>query len=494
MTLYLKQSTSVNVAIGQLLSVTDGLTAYSTAVAVTDIHIWKANGTTVAHKSTGSSTHISDGIHYIALDSTDTNTVGAMIIFIQVSGGCLPMRQECCVLAANVYDSLIGGGGVDLLDVSVTQIAGAAVSTTTAQIGCNVVQVSGDSTAADNCEAFFDGTGYAGTNNTIPTVTTTTNVTTVNGLASGVITATSIATGAITNAKFAAGAIDAAAIAANAIDADSLASDAGTEIGTAVWATAARTLTAATNITSTGGTTVPQTGDSYARIGAAGASLTAIPWNASWDAEVQSECQDAITASSLPTAAQVADAVCDEVISTGHSTANSLAKIVYDNINAPIATVDTVVDGIATQVGTAGAGLTAIPWNASWDAEVQSECTDALNAYDPPTNTEMEARTLVAANYATATALSTVDGIVDDILVDTGTTLDALIKRVLGLTQENFRISSPSFTDGRMTGCTVKIYPTASDCTNDTNVLATYTITATYDGSGNLATYKSVLS
>ena len=43
-----------------------------------------------------------------------------------------------------------------------------------------------------------------------------------------------------------------------------------------VWASAARTLTAATNITSTGGTTVPQTGDSYARIGApAGASVSA---------------------------------------------------------------------------------------------------------------------------------------------------------------------------------------------------------------------------
>jgi len=46
--------------------------------------------------------------------------------------------------------------------------------------------------------------------------------------------------------------ITAAAIATGAIDADALAADAGTEIGTAVWATAARTLTAATNVTSTG--------------------------------------------------------------------------------------------------------------------------------------------------------------------------------------------------------------------------------------------------
>jgi len=57
-----------------------------------------------------------------------------------------------------------------------TEIADVAVSTTTAQVGVNVVQISTDPTAADNCELFFDGTGYAGTNNVIPTVTTLTNL------------------------------------------------------------------------------------------------------------------------------------------------------------------------------------------------------------------------------------------------------------------------------------------------------------------------------
>lgn len=122
----------------------------------------------------------------------------------------------------------------------------------------DVTRISGDSTAADNAEAFFDGTGYAGTNNVIPTVTTVTtatNVTTVNGLAANVITATSIASDAITAAKIADGAIDAATFAAGAIDA------------------------AAMNVT--------------------GSEFTAIPWNAAWDAEVQSEVQDAIEANRL---------------------------------------------------------------------------------------------------------------------------------------------------------------------------------------------------
>jgi hypothetical protein len=60
-----------------------------------------------------------------------------------------------------------------------------------------------------------------------------------------------------------------------------------------------------------------------------------------------------------------------------------------------------------------------VTWNATAAAQIQTEATDALNAYDPPTNAEMEARTLAAAAYATAAALTTVDEIVDDILVDT---------------------------------------------------------------------------
>jgi hypothetical protein len=48
----------------------------------------------------------------------------------------------------------------------------------------------------------------------------------------------------------------------------------------------------------------PQTGDSFARIGAAGAGLTAVPWNAAWDVEVQSEAADALAALTIaePTA------------------------------------------------------------------------------------------------------------------------------------------------------------------------------------------------
>ena len=86
---------------------------------------------------------------------------------------------------------------------------------------------------------------------------------------------------------------------------------------------------------------------------------------------------DAIPTSN-PTAAAIADAVWDEDIVAAHGTADTAGKIINDGQTA-----------WATYAGD-GSGFSAIPWNASWDAEVQSECTDALNAYDPPTKAEMD--------------------------------------------------------------------------------------------------------
>jgi hypothetical protein len=46
------------------------------------------------------------------------------------------------------------------------------------------------------------------------------------------------------------------------------------------------------------------------------------------------------------------------------------------------ANIPTDIDSLVTQIGTAGDGLSAIPWNANWDTEVESECNDALVALD----------------------------------------------------------------------------------------------------------------
>ena len=77
----------------------------------------------------------------------------------------------------------------------------------------DMVLISGDSGAADNAESFFDGTGYAGTGNVIPTVTTLTNL---PAITANWLTATGIAADAITAAKIADGAIDTATFASGA--------------------------------------------------------------------------------------------------------------------------------------------------------------------------------------------------------------------------------------------------------------------------------------
>jgi len=74
------------------------------------------------------------------------------------------------------------------------------------------------------------------------------------------------------------------------------------------------------------------------------------------------------------------DEWCDHVVNI-QTTAAQIDEIKSE-------TADILAD--TAEIGTAGAGLTAIPWNSAWDAEVQSECADALNSYDPPTKAEMD--------------------------------------------------------------------------------------------------------
>ena len=98
---------------------------------------------------------------------------------------------------------------------------------------------------------------------------------------------------------------------------------------------------------------------------------------------------------------------------TGHTaqTGDNYARIgapAGASVSADVAAVksDTAATLVDTaEIGTAGAGLTAVPWNASWDAEVQSEATDALNAYDPPTRAELTSD-ISGLNDPTAAAIA----------------------------------------------------------------------------------------
>ena len=77
-------------------------------------------------------------------------------------------------------------------------------------------------------------------------------------------------------------------------------------------------------------------------------------------------------------------------------------------------------------------------------------------------------------------------------LIDTSDFLDRM-KRLLGLSQENYRIINPSY-DGNsnLISATIKTYPTKADANADTNVMATYTMTASYNVNNEMIDYKCV--
>ena len=198
MTLFLKQSTaSQSVLIGPFIDATDGVTAETgLTIANTDIRLSK-NGGNMAAKNSGGGTHDEEGLYTITLDATDTNTVGVLQLSVQ-DAAHLPVYHEYHVLEEAVYDDLIAASAagyagiaelatvdanVDLVleDTGTTIPALLPAALVGGRIDANVGAISADATAADNAEAFFDGTGYAGTNNVIPTVTTLTGHTAQTG-------------------------------------------------------------------------------------------------------------------------------------------------------------------------------------------------------------------------------------------------------------------------------------------------------------------------
>lgn len=70
--------------------------------------------------------------------------------------------------------------------------------------------------------------------------------------------------------------------------------------------------------------------------------------------------------------------------------------------------------------------------------------------------------------------------------------LDKVCK-ILGLSQSNYKLSDQVYnSDNCLTSATITIYPTATDLANDTNAIASYSVTAVYDSNGRLIDYRVV--
>ena len=106
----LKQSTATTLRLGPFLDETDGKTAETAlTISQSDVLLWKEGGTTAAQKNESTSaTHRENGYYTCPLNTTDTNTLGALSVSVSESGA-LPIRQDYTVVPANVYDALVLG-------------------------------------------------------------------------------------------------------------------------------------------------------------------------------------------------------------------------------------------------------------------------------------------------------------------------------------------------------------------------------------------------
>ncbi len=133
MATWLRQSTTVDVSVGPFLDDTDGKTAETTlTITQPDIRI-KKDGNAWAQKNASQTlSHEENGWYEIALDATDTNTMGPLLVAVH-EAGTLPVWREFMVVSANVYDSMFGS---DLLQVDTREVTGTVQ--TARDLGLNI--------------------------------------------------------------------------------------------------------------------------------------------------------------------------------------------------------------------------------------------------------------------------------------------------------------------------------------------------------------------
>lgn len=313
---WLRQSTSVDVPIGPFLDSTDGVTA-ETALTITqpDIRL-KKNAAAWAQKAAAQTlTHEENGYYEVTLDATDTDTLGLLRLAVNESGA-LPVWEDFLVVPANVWDSYFS---TDLLQVDAQQWLGGTIATPTV-------------------------TG-------VPEV----DITHINGTAEG-------------STQIRANVIQLGGVTQSLTDLKDFADDGYDPVTNKVQGV----VLTDTVTTYTGNT--PQTGDSFARLGApAGASVSA----------------DILAIDNLV-----------DDLESRLGTPSDLGS------GATVAANLVDIEAQTDDIGVAGAGLTAVPWNAAWDAEVQSEVDDALVAQ----NLDHLVKIAVDTDFATTVHLNSVIG------------------------------------------------------------------------------------
>jgi hypothetical protein len=225
---WLKQSTAITFQFGPFVDIGDGVTpetglATNMDSATTGIRISKNGATMIDRNSATVPAHDDDGYYRIELSTTDTNTLGTLLVQYEEVATCLPMWREFMVVPANVWDSLFGA---DNLQVDVTQWLGTAAATPTVA-GVPEVDVTHQGGGAIPAPAVTGVPDVNMTHHVDVLASITNNELDVN-VGQIIGTAPSLTGGDIdvNVAAMAAGTVTATAVATDAIDADAVAADA----------------------------------------------------------------------------------------------------------------------------------------------------------------------------------------------------------------------------------------------------------------------------
>lgn len=316
---------SQEILLGPFLDDDDGVTQKTgLTIANTDIKLFKTGGTALGNKNSGGATEIATGFYYATLDATDTDTLGPLVIVVQMTD-CLCVRHEFNVVSAAYYDWVYGSTKPDVNTYSIT--ANAITATAINADAITNAKIADDAIAVENIkDAAITASKIAGDAITADKIAD--NALANEHFAAGALTSTEITSAAgCAVASIANDAITANAIANAAIDANTFAANALD----AVWSTAARTLTALDEDSTT----------------------------LDLDATIEAILAASATIAALPTAAENADAVWDEAIgdhggagATGKAVADILAdtnELQVDDTPTAVAAVKTVVDAVKVQ-------------------------------------------------------------------------------------------------------------------------------------------------
>jgi hypothetical protein len=444
---FLRQNTAVIVTVGPFYDKGDGVTI-ETALTITNERITLTADTdagsaptNILDNVTGATSGTSNDLNYITgndagmmqleLAAADTNRVGRMLLSITDAANHVPVFHEYFVLPQAIFDWFTGV--IVPLPANVTTWLGTAAATPTVAGVPEVDVTHWIGTAA----ATADTAGY-------PVVTIK------DGTGAGEIATTS---GAIDNV----------------------------------------TLTA-TVTTYTGNT--PQTGDSYAivnsgthgnaaikgyvdDIGTAGAGLTAVPWNASWDAEVQSEVDDALVVRNLtatvqsdldniqtrlPTTLSSGNIKADVILYGGNSAdAYFQATVASSTLPAftALARKDADAQAIATSIGlNTNYGSGAGTYNATTDS------LEALQAEHDATQTSVAALPTAAQNATAVGSYSIPDSYATDGAQPT--IAQALLEVLQFLTEKS--VTSTTLTVNKPDGTSAAMTFTLNDASSPTSI------------------------